>query len=95
MAVVITRQGVFLEPIFAILSSHCSAGETSHLKRIRNWGRKMWNYAKFVALAMSASAGMLTYWIEPVETFGRMQRTSPARQPNNAALNASETRGEA
>ena len=83
----------------------------------------MWNYARFVALAMSASAGMLssalavvdratakdlleaierkaalphlTYWIEPVETFGRMQRTSPARQPNDAALNASETREEA
>ena len=64
------------------------------MKRIRNWGRKMWNYAKFVALAMSASAGMLTYWIEPVETFGRMQRTSPARQPTNVALNASETREE-
>ena len=30
IAVVITREGVFLEPIFAILSSRCVAGETSH-----------------------------------------------------------------
>jgi len=60
IAVVITRDGVFLEPIFAILSSRCAAGETSHFKRIRNWGRKMWNSAKFIALAMSASSGTLS-----------------------------------
>lgn len=60
IAVVITRDGVFLEPIFAILSAPCVSGETSHFKRIRNWGRKMWNSAKFIALAMSASSGTLS-----------------------------------
>lgn len=47
------------------------------------------------AIERKAALPHLTYWIEPVETFGRMQRTSPARQPNDAALNASETREEA
>ena len=60
IAVVITREGVFLEPIFAILSALRVSGETSHFKRIRNWGRKMWNSAKFIALAMSASSGTLS-----------------------------------
>jgi hypothetical protein len=60
----------------------------------------MWNYARFIALAMTANQRKAalphhTYWIEPVETFGRMQRTSPARQPNDAAFNVSETREEA
>lgn len=117
----------------------------------------MWNYARFVALIVSASAGMfgsvltaaldfvqpaswnfvvgvetdlgannalklqaikavldrvtatdlpeaverkavfphLIYWIEPVETFRRMARTSPVRQPNSAVLNASKTWKEA
>ena len=48
----------------------------------------MWNYARFVALAVPASAGMLSSALA-------MQRTSPARKPNDAALNASETREEA
>jgi hypothetical protein len=47
------------------------------------------------AIERKAALPHLTYWIEPIETFGRMQRTSPARQPNDAALNASETREEA
>ena len=47
------------------------------------------------ALEGKAALPHLTYWIEPAETFGRMQRTSPARQRNDAALNAGETREEA
>jgi hypothetical protein len=63
-------------------------------------GRKMWNYARFIARAMSAiqrkkTFPHLTYWIEPVETFERMPRNSPARQPNDAALDVRETREEA
>ena len=37
----------------------------------------------------------LTYWSAPVETSARVQRTSPARPPNDAAHNASETREDA
>lgn len=37
----ITREGVFLEPIVAILSSRYAAGEISLVNHIRKWGRKM------------------------------------------------------
>jgi hypothetical protein len=52
-------------------------------------GREMWNYARFVALAMSASAGMSD------SALAADLGPPPAIDDDGSALNASDTREEA